>query len=187
LVYVSSRQRQVIDAFFVIAKENPDITEISMQMLADKVGIRRQSIYEKHFRSVDDIITLIHKMVDEDIENKIQGFLDKKGKDPMTFFAKEILPLLYEKREWLKVLYSSALDPSWVIYLQKKYRPLIKAYLKPHLSSSGISEDFICNLLVEKVLAIVSTWLTSDAPDPASLFEEKFLYLMKTSISDLID
>lgn len=41
---ITDSQRKIIDAFFLIAKEQPN-QRITFQMLADQSGMRRESIY----------------------------------------------------------------------------------------------------------------------------------------------
>ncbi|GAB2024043.1 TetR/AcrR family transcriptional regulator [Lactovum odontotermitis] len=188
--YISDRQRQIIDAFLILVAESDEPKKITMSMVAERAGLRRQSIYEKHFTSIADIIQTTHTIVSEECEEKMQEFFattynDYNG-DFFVFFEQEILPLLYGKRDWLKILYSAVLDAAWADYAQKVYTPYIELYLTKRGNNSGLPDDFICNLITRQVIAIVANWLTGDSPEPASLFQKKFDYLIKTSTYDLL-
>jgi AcrR family transcriptional regulator len=186
MIIISDRQRELIDAFFVLLQENPNAKRITIKDVSERAGIRRQSVYEKHFHSMDELIDLIRRVVDEDCEEKIRAFVEENNgtkNDPAAFFANEILPLLYKKRDWLKILYGSSLiDTAWVDYLQKKYTPLLKIYLDRVGNKTGLTNDFLCKLIVKQVLAILACWLTADMPEPVSLFKEKFIRIFKTSV-----
>ncbi|GBG96238.1 transcription regulator [Lactococcus termiticola] len=176
-----------MDAFFMLVDEVDEPRKISMEMIAGRVGIRRQSIYEKHFSSVSDLMTTIFELVSSPCELKIQAyFAGDKSQDFFDFFAQEILPLLYEKRDWLKLLYSKVIAASWSDFAQRTYLPYVEAYLKDFPNETGLSDRFRSDLLVRQVIAIVASWLTSEKVEPASLFAPRFLDLLGKSSLDLI-
>ena len=186
MIPITERQQQIIDAFFLVAQENPDLKQITLKRVAEKAGMRRQSIYGRHFNSVEDIITTIHNLIDNQIVEKMHHFVLTSDDDPITYFSKEILPILYEKRDWLKILYGTVIDNSWILFLQAKYTPILKLYLQKKGNNSGLSDDFLCSLIVSKVIAILGNWLTSDNPEPASLFREKFMHILTTPTISLL-
>ncbi|MCH4171348.1 MAG: TetR/AcrR family transcriptional regulator [Lactobacillus sp.] len=155
-------------------------------MVADKAGIRRQSIYGRHFNSIEDIITTIHSIIDNEIAEKVKDAIANTATDPITYFSKEMLPLLYNRRDWLKVLYGTVIDDSWINFLQDKYTPIFRAYLEKVGNKSGFSNDFLSGLIVSQVIAILGNWLTSNTPEPASLFRKKFMRILNTSTFDLL-
>lgn len=187
---ISDRQRQIIDAYLIIVSETDEPKKITMDMIAERVGIRRQSIYEKHFSNIAEIIETIYMLTSEECEIKMQEFFNETYENYngefFTFFEQEILPLLYGKRDWLKTLYSAALDSSWADFAQRVYSPYIELYLVKTGNRTGLPDDFICSLITRQVIAIVANWLTSNNPEPASLFQKKFDYLIKTSTYDLL-
>ncbi len=187
---ISDRQRQIIDAYLIIVSEMDEPKKITMDMIAERVGIRRQSIYEKHFSNITEIIETIYRLTSEECELKMQEFFNETCENYngefFTFFEQEILPLLYGKRDWLKTLYSAALDTSWADFAQKVYSPYIELYLVKTGNCTGFPDDFICSLITRQVIAIVANWITSNNPEPASLFQKKFDYLIKTSTYDLL-
>lgn len=190
MIIVSERQRQIMDALFLAVESVGDLKKVTMDMVAERAGMRRQSIYEKHFRNIGEIIETIHALVSQECEERMEHFFSHSYKyyqgNFISFFEQEILPLLYEKRDWLRNLYSSMLDSSWTDYAQKVYTPYIKRYLAKVGNHSGLPDDFVCGLIVRQIIAIVATWLTSDKPDPVSLFRPKFDRLLKTSTYDLL-
>jgi len=176
-----------MDAFFMLVDEVDEPRKITMEMIANRVGIRRQSIYEKHFSSVSDLMETIFELVSSPCELKMQDyFRDEKNEDFFHFFAREILPLLYEKRDWLKLLYSKVLDASWSDFAYRTYLPYLADYLKDFPNETGLSDRFRADLLVRMVIAIIASWLTGDKVEPPSLFASRFLDLLGKSSLDLI-
>jgi AcrR family transcriptional regulator len=190
MILVSERQREIIEAFFLVIKEMDEPNKITMDMIAERAGISRQGIYEKHFSNIGDIVEKIHSLVSEECEERMQNFFynsyETYNGDYFKFFEEEILPLLYNKRDWLKTLYSTKLDSSWADYAQKAYTPYVELYLTRLGNQSGLADDFICGLIVRQVIAIVASWLTCDEPEAVPLFKKKFDYLIKTPTYELL-
>lgn len=67
-----------------------------------------------------------------------------------SFLSHEILPLLYEKRDWLQILYGTILDPKWGKFLERKYAPLIEKYLDNIEKEYIISNSFLALLVVKE-------------------------------------
>lgn len=187
MIRVSERQMQIIDAFFLIASENSGIQQITMSMIADRLKITRQGIYAKHFKSVGEIIDTIHHLVDWEIEEKLRDFINGNERNILDFIGEEILHLIYEKKDWLRVLYDSSVDPTWTNYLQEKYTSLLKSYISRNCKQIELSNDFMCKLIVGRILNLISHWITSENPEPPSLFRDKFSYIVKSSTHNLLE
>lgn len=186
MIITTDNQQRVIDAFFLIAKENPDIKKISLQTVASRLGIRRESIHKYCFRTPDEILERAHYLIDKKIEESFNIFINKRHHDFALFLSQEILPLLYEKKDWLQVLYNTNLDPRWNEFLENKYAPLIEKHLNNIGKEYIIPNNFLALLIVKEFLAITSTWLKDTNPEPASLFQKKFLKVFNSSPNDLL-
>lgn len=186
IAIISDKQRLIIDSFFQVAQEVQDCQKITMQMIADKVGMKRQNIYAKHFSSIEDMIETIHLLIDYDCKMKLQEFLRSDRQDLADYLAVNILPLLYQKRDWLRILYSTNLDSHWFEFLQKQYTPMIKSYFDKFGKNPEVPHDFLSKLVVGGMLTIISSWLTEKNPAPPSIFREKFIRILSTSTYDLL-
>lgn len=155
-------------------------------MVADKAEMRRESIYKYHFKNVDAIIERIHLLIDEEIGNEFEKFITSGNTDLIHFFIHKMLPHMYENKEWLKLLYSTTLNSDWSDFLQKKYSPIVEVYLNNIRKNDILSNFFLSHLIVKEFLAIVSSWLIDSNPEPASLFQKKFLHVLHTSLYDLL-
>ena len=185
MILITDSQRLIIDAFFLAVQEHPDAKHITTKMIAKKAGISRQNVY-KHFRNLEELIILVHRLIDEPCVEKLKEFRVDKEKDLVKFFAHEVLPLLYEKRDWLKLLYEKAFDPNWTYYIKAKYQPVLEPYLKKSENKIGFSNEVLFDLIAKQVLAVIIVWLTSENPEPASIFEKKFIALLSTPTSVLV-
>ncbi|MBB5888194.1 hypothetical protein [Lactovum miscens] len=126
MIITTDNQQKVIDTFFLIAKETPSVNKITLQMIASRLGIRRESIYKYCFRIPNEILERAHYLVDKKIEESVNEFVNGERHDFAVFLSHEILPLLYEKRDWLQILYNTILDPKWGKILEKNMYPLLK-------------------------------------------------------------
>ncbi|GAX47747.1 TetR/AcrR family transcriptional regulator [Pseudolactococcus reticulitermitis] len=191
MVIISETQLRIIDSFFLIAEENGTVQKITMQQIAERAGIRRQNIYKNHFNGIEDIIQTVHLLIARDCKQKMSTFIASHDQDMLLFIAKEILPILYAKRRWLKNLYNPSLDPDWVPFLYQQYLPLVQVYFENRLdhvcAELGITSEFLYHLIIGNILTIISCWLTSDKPEPPSIFQKKFLKLAAQSLNHLLN
>ena len=63
MIIINDTQLKIIDAFFVLTNESTSLHDITMQLIADKAGIRRQNIYKNHFNGIQDIIKTVHLLI----------------------------------------------------------------------------------------------------------------------------
>ncbi|GAK30044.1 putative transcriptional regulator [Weissella oryzae SG25] len=186
MLLFSERQLLIIDAYFVCIQECGVSKTITMQMIADKVGIRRQNIYKKHFPNLAAITRASYEMVDFYINRQLQDYQPRKDGSLVDYFAQTVLPLIWAQRYYLKILYTSPSNNDWINYLSNRYTPLIQAHLTNQSQSHGLSSRFLAVLIEKQINSVIATWLTATEPEPVSLFEKRFLFLMHTPITALI-
>lgn len=186
MLLFSERQLLIIDAYFVCIQECGGSKTLTMQMIADRVGIRRQNIYKKHFPNLAAITRASYEMVDFDISRQLKIYQPKKDGNLVDYFTQTVLPLIWTQRYYLKILYTNPSNNDWVNYLSQRYTPLIQAHLTNQSQAHGLSSHFLAVLIEKQINSIIATWLTAAEPEPVSLFEKKFLFLMHTPITALI-
>lgn len=175
----------IINAFFkVITKK--DARNVTMSDIAAEAQISRQAIYQKHFRTIDEIIDEIHQIIYRDIYSALNKF-DPSCTTFNEYIANELLTRLYLHRDWLKLLHSSNIDPNWQYFISQQYLPIISPHLKKISSQLKISEEYIAMFIVKYYISIISSWLTQDLPIPPERFKKYFLQLVHTPISDYLD
>lgn len=182
---------QIFIAFTLVASESRYHSEITLSQLASKVGITRQAIHKSHYKNIDEVIRGLHFFIDQKPNSKLKKFvLNCEGRQKTSlvkFFAAEILPDLYDKRQYLKVLYGGVADPSWTVFIVQSYVDILVPYFKNSKDSLDLDATFIAKLVVTQVMAIISNWITQEEPEIPSVFAKKFTFLINYSIGDLID
>lgn len=184
-VITTETQKKIIDAFFMVASNYPN-KKITVEMIGQQAGMSRENIYHNHFRGIKEIIEKIHLLVDEELYNKFQRFVYDENTNLLNFLTHHVLPFLYEKREWLKILYGTQIDPEWEYFLESRYAPLINNYLDKIGKKDIIPNHFLSQIFVKEFMAIISVWLTDNNPEPPSLFIKKFIYILSQSPTDMI-
>lgn len=181
IILTSDKQRLIIDAYFRILQENPEMKEVPIKLLAAKSGMTRESLYRYHFKNMDEIKERICLLADEELEAQTKKVFSNASLDLVVFLNKALLPYLYDKRDWLKVLYGTNLAATWQSYLLKKYTPIVETHLDKVGKKDIVPNRFLASIIVKEFLAIISTWITDPNPEPASLFIKKFLHILKSS------
>lgn len=176
-------REMIINAVLRLALKDPNRLQLTLTEIATEAGISRQAIYQKHFKSVAEIFEYIHTTIDEQIlqvfEQKVLALPPKKI---FTGIAQDILPLIYQHREWLKVLYGTNIDLKWRRELYLKYSTLTLAYFdKLPALNSPFSKEKTVKLLTDQLLALISLWLDDEIPLHPNRFAPLFLDMMKRS------
>ena len=175
----------IINAFFRIAAKK-DARLITMGEIAAEAHISRQAIYQKHFRTIDEIIDEIHQIIHQNTYSILNNF-DPSHSTLNEYIAYELLPKLYQYRDWLKVLHSSNIDYNWQHFVSKQYLPIIYPHLDKISNQLKLSKDFLALFIVKYYVAIISSWLLQDLPMPPELFGKYFLQLVDIPFADYFD
>ncbi|WP_416468625.1 TetR/AcrR family transcriptional regulator [Streptococcus thermophilus] len=175
----------IINAFFRIAAKK-DARLITMSEIASEAHISRQAIYQKHFRTVDEIIDEIHQIIYQNTYSILNNF-NPSHSTLNEYIAHELLPRLYQHRDWLRILHSSNIDYNWQLFISKHYLPIIYPHLDEISSQLKISKDFLALFIIKYYEAIISSWLLQDLPMPPEVFGKYFLQLVDIPITDYFD
>ncbi len=176
-------RERIITAFFRLAAKYPEKTSFSIAEIAEEAGISRQAIYKNHFNSPEELIDYIHTSVDRRVSNLLSDS-PKDTKQALYYFAENIIPILYEKRTWLRYLYSTSADPVWRHFLTTKYRNWVMDNLEINLKGIKIDKLQAATLCVNSILSIIEIWITEEIPAMPHDFKHTFLELCDISICD---
>lgn len=176
-------REMIINAVMRLALKNKERTHLTITEIATEAGLSRQAIYQKHFKNVAEIFEDIHVTIDEQILKTFeQKVLTLPPSEIYNGIAQYILPLVYQHREWLRVLYSTNIDLKWRRYLHVRYSTITLTYLAKYPPlNSPLSQEKTINLLTDHLLAVISTWLSDDFPMHPEKFTPIFLTLMTRS------
>lgn len=176
-------REMIINAVMRLALKNKERTHLTITEIATEAGLSRQAIYQKHFKNVAEIFEDIHVTIDEQILKTFeQKVLTLPPSEIYNGIAQYILPLVYQHREWLRVLYSTNIDLKWRHYLHVRYSTITLTYLAKYPPlNSPLSQEKTINLLTDHLLTVISTWLSDDFPMHPEKFAPIFLTLMTRS------
>lgn len=186
---VLGTHENIINAVFRIASRNPKKNRLSLAEIAEEVGISRQAIYSKHFSNVNDIFTEIHNIIDNEIFHEFKKALDNHPEESIyNIIAEVLLPKIYDKKEWIRILYNTAIDAEWRDFLMEKYVRICYNYFSDkHLNYGGrLNLLNIVRNICEYILSIIAGWISEEFPVLPNIFAEEFLNLMNSSPASLI-
>ena len=179
---VKGTQEKIINSFFKLAERYPERSSFSITEIANEAKISRQAIYQKHFKSYEEIIDFIMQSIDTTINEQFLLF-EEHNLSIEVFFSKVIIPELYKYRDWLRCIYSTSAIPNWRNYLREKYSNwLLNAPI--NLSHSFLHNDALSNYIVNCVLSIIETWITEPFPTPPEVFSKQFIELISTPLNN---
>lgn len=186
---MSRDTRQVIiNALFSLAQENPDWSHFTIQDVAKEAGISRQAIYQKHYASVEDIINDIHVQIATEARNKLFSSPPTIGVSPYQAVADELLPVLYEHRDWLRVIYNSPyLSSGWFRYLSESYREWMLPFIEKRAKELNLKEEILLQLTINQIYSLIVVWLKQPFPLHPDRFKEIFLDMLVLSPNDYLE
>lgn len=177
---------EIFSAFCKIAQTNASADQVTIPKIANELGVSRQAIYKSHYKSINEIIQALHLYIEEDIYTDFKKAIQEniKSSDLLYFISYDILPKLYQKREYLQVLYGTTVDPSWHDFLTQRYTKIVKNIL---VNKHNKLDTKYIEFIVAQSLAIIGVWMRSDTIELPVHFSKKFHFLLNNSISDIIN
>ena len=176
----------IIDALFRLAQRFPEKTSFTLTEIASEAHISRQAIYQKHYRNVQDIIEDIYSQIGTNTREKLTSFPPAPGTSPFQILADELIPVLYEQRDWLRIIYTSSLYTGWFQRLQNNYYTWLRPFVTEASDELQIDSDILLRLLVGYVFDLFVSWLSQPFPLPPEIFKKKFLQLVLLSPNDCV-
>lgn len=179
---------RVFLALCAVADESKHHSDITLVKVANKLGTSKQALSQTYFKNINEIIRALHIFVNQEVKEKIQTFISSNNNkhDLIHFFAINILPLLYAKRDYLQALYGGVVDPSWPNYIENQYSEILLPYFSKSEELLGLTPEFVAKYVIGQVMAIINSWLCSPSPKNPIVFSKHFLFLFKHSTYDLL-
>lgn len=177
----------IINALFRLAQRSPDQPKFTLTEIATEAKISRQAIYQKHYDNVDDIIQDIYQQIATETRATMVNTLPEKGTSPFQMIVDDVVPVLYEHREWMKIIYNSSLHLSWAKHVESYYRPWLRQHIKKTSLDLDIDEDILLQLLMGQITNLMVAWMSQPVPLSPNIFKQKFLKLIMISPNGYVD
>jgi AcrR family transcriptional regulator len=184
---MNARDIEVFEAFCRVADRCKSHGEIKMSDIAGEVGFSLQNLYKTYYPNLDALISALEVYVCEEILERWDSLPFLDNPELLTdYFTDKILPLIYEKRQFLYTLFGQVADPGFFHYLMENFNPLVSPYMTQASEESGISPETLSMLTVEFVCSAIARWMRKKDPDTVEVFKKKFRYLMEHSVDAIL-
>lgn len=177
--------KKIMDSYLYLVDLHNSL-EISISDITNVAGVSRATFYN-HFDSVEDVIPCIEESVDAKISECINNHPNgvTKGIGIIDVISNEILPLIYENREILKILYISPLHPYWIDYLKANYSKWVSSF-KSEYDCRTVPSYYAENLTYLFFFSIIELWVSKPVPETPAEFRKIFHSLFSFPISQLL-
>lgn len=177
---------KVVNALIELAEQNPEKSYFTFSEIAKQAGLSRQAIYKKHFSNVEDIIQYIRQTIMTPFLPLYESYEEGSGENPFCFFAQHMIPTLYEHRKWMKVLYTTAIDPFWSDYLSTFFTQWVVQNLEIDSKKLGIPKEMATEIVVRWINSLIEIWIIKEEPMPAEDFAKLFLNVISAPMDQFI-
>lgn len=183
----SDTRNLIINSLLRLAQRSPDKPKFTLTEIAIEAKISRQAIYQKHYRNVDDIIQDIYQQIATEARVTMVSTPPERGISPFQRIVDDIVPVLYEHREWMKIIYNSSLHLSWATHVESFYRPWLCQYIQNSSSNLNIDKDILLQLLMGQITNLMVAWMSQPVPLSPIAFKQEFLRLVLIAPNDYLD
>lgn len=181
----NTRER-IIQAFFELALNEPSKARFSLAEIAKQAAISRQAIYKNHFNSIEEIIEEIHQILYAEFSTALKMYDPAVEPDPFVFFAEQFVPVFYNHRKWVRCLYITAADPSWIPFLASVLLEFQSKHVRINHEELQVPKKKAAQLLVKGVMGLLEVWISQPEPTPPQQFAQTFLSVINFPISNYV-
>lgn len=176
----------------IIARTLLNISSENGKMTIDEISkrsyITRATIKNNFEKGIPGIVEYIYLNIVDEVNEVI--FRYKVEELSLEIFSSVLISTLWKHKEEARIIYTTQLpfkligpisERTWN-WAEARFNTLVKDHgLAPHFSGQDLLNYFNAQLI-----AILTLWLSADIPVEPHIFQEKFLFLMSTSVKSLI-
>lgn len=164
---IDQTDQKILTAFFELGyKYQGTFHEITLTEIAEQANLTRPTVYGR-FGKKSDILHFLHNYLKQEVRATIEKSIH--ADDIWKYLSENVIPKIYDLRNYLKPLYCTEIDPVWLHYLEEDYQRLLEA---------RISDKFHRTLAIKTILDLVEHWLNHDFPESVETFSNKFYHTM---------
>ena len=179
-------KNKVVNALIELAEQNPEKSYFTFSEIAKQAGLSRQAIYKKHFSNVEEIIEYIRQSIMAPFIPLYESYAEGSKENPLIFFAKHMIPAIYEHRQWMKVLYTTAIDPFWREYIASFFTQWVTDNLDINAKKMGIPQEMGTEIIVKWINSLIEIWIIKEEPMPSEDFAQLFLSIVSTPMAQFV-
>ncbi|MDR0318110.1 MAG: TetR/AcrR family transcriptional regulator [Lactococcus lactis] len=175
----------ISQALLKISSENGKFT---IEEISNRSYITRATIMKNFPNGIPEIIEYLGSQIIDNVNQEL--FKHDPDKLSLEQFADIILPILWENKDSAQIMYTTSLpfhpipiatNSAWT-WVENRYNRLVKVHnLSPYISGKELLVYWNSYLI-----SVLMFWLLNDNPLEPKEFRPKFLFLMRTSLNDLI-
>lgn len=156
--------------------------KISDKEIIQNSGVSRSTFYN-HFKNQEEILNFIFNIIDKKIFREFKNI----NYFPSTivnksilidYLSTNILPIIYEYRNIIKIMYLSDISNVWNNFLEDKYSKEVCLYL-------NIENNMHLRLFVKYILLIIELWITDETVEKPKQFKKHFKNLCLSPIINI--
>ena len=172
-------RKRILNAFFTLAEQNPTKIRFTFTDIAKAADLSRQAIYKRHFNNVKEIIDYIHKKLNDEFNQACSQYKFTSS-NPFLYFSETILPIIYKNRDWIRTLYTTAVDPSWRDFI---FTDWISQNIKLDDTKLDMSSKISNTILAKYFNLLIENWITQTSPLSLEKFSNIFLNLVSSPLT----
>ncbi|CAI2615387.1 hypothetical protein AKUH4B504J_01260 [Apilactobacillus kunkeei] len=175
-------KKMIVNSFLNLTVHN-EFNEISIEEIIINSGLSRGTFYN-HFRNKNDIIIYLEKIMCKSIDDAFED-ISPDNENYMSIMTHRILPLVYENREYTKILYQYY-QPSFFDFIVKRYSKYFIKYFENYDEKVlKLSRDFAVQFFFRMMLNAMLLWISEAIPPTPEEFEPSFKKIINSSVSDV--
>ncbi|MGR8825832.1 helix-turn-helix domain-containing protein [Leuconostoc mesenteroides] len=175
-VKVNEDKKNIMNSFLECMIYSHDVRP-TIDMISNVSKISKLKI-KQYFPDYEDLVYEFINSVDHEIKIKISQQVNQ-NKDIIGIFIEDMAPLLYKKREELRVLYTRPyIKIIWLQFIKSKYKNILKKHNNID-DEHGTELDYI----IETLTGFINVWLSQGNPESLVQFQNRIYKLTSTTMN----
>lgn len=149
----------------------------TIQSISSLTDISENTI-KKYFNTINELIYAYFVYIDKNIKMEVEQKV-LINKNILNIFIEDMIPLLYNKRLELHILYTRPyIKHIWVNFIRNKYKALLLMH-NAVIDKDDIELEYTIRILI----TFISTWLSQTNPEPVDKFQHRIKTITSTNIN----
>lgn len=180
---IRSKSKKKIVMSFLNLSVHQDINTLSTNDIIDNANISRGTFYN-HFKNKIDIVNFMEESISESLDEQFEN-VDKEYSNFFYILTENVFPIVYEDREYIKVLYKFY-EPQLFEFLQTHYEKFLIPYFEHYDEKElGIPKYFTLTFFFRVILDAIMAWISQPIPIAPSEFKKIFYKLINNSMTEI--